>query len=263
MRYKNFRKISRVVKFSLGLFVLAFLVFAPVSVWAFSLDDFVKIDFSPTTTKLNILENKIISKYNTVKSSVTISISNTTHKINSSVRSTLNHTVQATSKVFSTLASLPHLATTQSANVIDSFTNNLLNAWKAYVQPLPTPKRDVGTIITVSTPAPIITDQALLRALRILFAQEDFELKGSQGIAGPPGIQGLPGPQGIQGPAGPSGSSGSSSVLYIPSNPTTNFGGASIFSVTDLSSNKLITETAKITTLNVEGTSTLVNLNVS
>src|SRR3989338_3719831 len=124
-------------------------------------------------------------------------------------------------------------------------------------------KRDVGTIITVSTPAPIITDQALLRALRILFAQEDFELKGSQGIAGPPGIQGLPGPQGIQGPAGPSGSSGSSSVLYIPSNRTTNFGGASIFSVTDLSSNKLITETAKITTLNVEGTSTLVNLNVS
>src|SRR3989338_2450387 len=146
----------------------------------------------------------------------------------------------------------------QTANVFDS----LRNAWRAYVNPLPTTvgtPTEVGANVTVATPPPIITDQALLRALRILFAQKDYlgDLEEFRGQRGPEGTQGIPGTPGPQGPAGPAGSSGSSSVTYIPSNPSTNFGGASIFSVTDLSSNKLITETAKVTTLNVEGTSTL------
>src|SRR3989344_899718 len=124
---------------------------------------------------------------------------------------------------------------------------SLLNAFKAYVQtapaapPLPTKvgiPTGVGTIVKVS--APINTE---------------IYVRGPTGPQGPQGPQGI---QGIPGPAGPSGSSGSSlgrspmgeaSVPYIPSNPSTNFGGASIFSVTDLSSNKLITEVGKITTL--------------
>src|SRR3989338_7937192 len=123
---------------------------------------------------------------------------------------------------------------------------SLLNAFKAYVQPAPAahplPTKvgiptGVGTIVKVS--APINTEIY---------------------VRGPTGPQGPQGPQGIQGhpgPAGPSGSSSSSSVTYIPSNSATNFGGASIFSVTDLSSNKLITETGKITTLEVSCNSTL------
>src|SRR3989344_7278431 len=132
---------------------------------------------------------------------------------------------------------------------------SLLNAFKAYVQPAPAapplPTKvgiptGVGTIVKVS--APINTE---------------IYVRGPTGPQGPQGPQGI---QGIPGPAGPSGSSGSSlgrspmgeaSVTYIPSNPSTNFGGASIFSVTDLSSNKLITEVGKITTLEVGGNSTL------
>src|SRR3989344_7886016 len=123
---------------------------------------------------------------------------------------------------------------------------SLLNAFKAYVQtapaapPLPTKvgiPTGVGTIVKVS--APINTE---------------IYVRGPAGPAGPEGPQGKQGPPG---PPGPVGSGGSSSVTYIPSNPSTNFGGASIFSVTDLSSNKLITEIGKITTLEVGGNSTL------
>src|SRR3989344_1526252 len=156
------------------------------------------------------------------------------------------------------LSSSLTLAASQTANIFTTFTDNLRDAWEAYTsspKDEPAPPLPIPPVITVATPPPIITDQALLKALRILFAQGDLqEFRGERGPEGPQGIAGSPGPQGIP---GPSGSSGFSSVTYIPSNPSTNFGGASIFSVTDLSSNKLITETAKVTTLNVEGTSTL------
>src|SRR3989344_1299534 len=228
---KNFRKkfltrtvlgetSLRTVLRLLGLLVLAFLVFAPVGVQAVSDLNIPFSKINPYLSKLKDIKNEIVSSITS--------------------------------------------ATSQTANILDSLTDNLRNAWKAYVNPLPplptkVPTR-VGTedepVITVATPPPIITDQALLRALRILFAQEDLA-REFRGQRGPEGTQGIPGTPGPQGPAGPAGSSGSSSVTYIPSNPSTNFGGASIFSVTDLSSNKLITETAKVTTLNVEGTSTL------
>src|SRR3989344_1880787 len=156
------------------------------------------------------------------------------------------------------LSSSLTLAASQTANIFTTFTDNLRDAWEAYTsspKDEPAPPLPIPPVITVATPPPIITDQALLKALRILFAQGDLqEFRGARGPEGPQGIAGSPGPQGIPGPAG---SGGSSSVTYIPSNPSTNFGGASIFSVTDLSANKLIAETGKITTLEVTGNSTL------
>src|SRR3989338_7882947 len=153
------------------------------------------------------------------------------------------------------------LAASQTANIFTTFTDNLRDAWEAYTsspKDEPAPPLPIPPVITVATPPPIITDQALLKALRILFAQGDLqEFRGERGPEGPQGIAGSPGPQGIPGEPGHSGSSGFSSVTYIPSNPSTNFGGASIFSVSDLSSNKLITETAKVTPLNVTGNSAL------
>src|SRR3989344_5678849 len=220
---KNFRKTSSRVEFLLGLLVLAFLVFAPVSVGAVSDMQFDIPSISIPLSKIN----PYLSKLNDIKNEMVASFA-------------------------------------QVANILDTFTDNLRNAWKAYVKPLPTtvPTRvgtEVGAVITVASPPPIITDQALLKALRILFAQKDYlgDLEEFRGAQGPQGKEGIPGTPGPQGPAGPAGSGGSSSVTYIPSNPSTNFGGASIFSVTDLSSNKLITETAKITTLEVTGNSTL------
>src|SRR3989344_6444162 len=49
-------------------------------------------------------------------------------------------------------------ATSQTANILDTFTDNLRDAWRAYVNPLPplptkVPTR-VGAIITVSAPPP-------------------------------------------------------------------------------------------------------------
>ena len=113
--------------------------------------------------------------------------------------------------------------------------------------------------------SPTVTSQALLSALRSLFAgplPNDILLK-------------------LRGPAGPVGPKGDSSVQSsssgytpIPSsfaivgtiqpNPATNFAGATLFSVTDLSSSNFTTTTANTTTLNVTGDSNLTgNLNVA
>src|SRR3989344_6764696 len=213
---KNFRKTSSRVEFLLGLLVLAFLVVPVSSAKAVATtDEYIKVsdnalrltiplpDLSPYLSKLNDIKNEMVA-------SVAL-----------------------------------------AANLLSSFTDNLRNAWKAYVNPLPIPSetesrildQKIGTpVITVASPPPLITDEALLRALRILFAQKDYlgDLEEFRGAQGPQGKEGIPGTPGLQGIPGPS---GSSSVTYIPSNPSTNFGGASIFSVTDLSSNKLITET--------------------
>src|SRR3989344_4078265 len=202
MIHKNSFRISRKRFFISGLLVLAFLIFAPVTVGAVSDVQFkINIPINITFSKFN----PYLSKLNDIKNEMVASVA-------------------------------------QVANILDSLTDNLRNAWKAYVNPLPplpttvgTPT-EVGPIVTVATPPPIITDQALLKALRILFAQKDYlgDLEEFRGQRGPEGTQGIPGTPGPQGPAGPAGSGGSSSVTYIPSNPSTNFGGASIFSVTDL-----------------------------
>src|SRR3989344_6641556 len=190
---KNFRKTSSRVEFLLGLLVLAFLVFAPVSVGAVS-------DMQFDIPSISIPLSKItpyLSKLNDIKNEMVASVA-------------------------------------LAANLLSSFTDNLRNAWKAYVNPLPIPSetessildQKIGTpVITVASPPPIITDQALLKALRILFAQKDYlgdleEFRGQRGPEGTQGIPGTPGPQGPAGPAGPAGSSGSSSVTYIPSNPS-------------------------------------------
>src|SRR3989344_3021197 len=229
---KNFRKkfltrtvlgetSLRTVLRLLGLLVLAFLGFSPVAVGAVS-----DVQFSIPFSKFN----PYLSKLKDIKNEIVSSITS---------------------------------ATSQTANILDTFTDNLRDAWRAYVNPLPplptTVPTRVGAIITVSAPPPVISDQALLNALSILFNNKEIasRFRGSPGLPGPEGKEGPPGPKGETGSSLGRSPMGEASVTYIPSNPSTNFGGASIFSVTDLSANKLITETAKVTTLNVEGTSTL------
>src|SRR3989344_9297653 len=67
---KNFRKTLLRVEFLLGFLILAFLVFSPIAVRAFSVDDFVIIDFSPTITKIHSLQAKVESSLSSLTSSV-------------------------------------------------------------------------------------------------------------------------------------------------------------------------------------------------
>src|SRR3989344_6241650 len=115
MTSKNSFRILRKRFFISGLLVLAFLVFytlSPRAVFANGFINFstkehsVNLDFSPTISKLNSLGR---------------SITTTGEALQDKVSSTL-----------STLASLPALAASQTANIFTTFTDNLRDAWEAY-----------------------------------------------------------------------------------------------------------------------------------
>src|SRR3989338_7851096 len=112
-------------------------------------------------------------------------------------------------------------------------------------------------------------DLSLLTALRNLLNRADIaaQLRGPSGPAGPAGAQG---PKGDNAsltawqriPDQPNSAPSPGPLYHIPAtiiapNPSANFGGATVFSATNLSSDKFITDTAKTTTLTVEGNSTI------
>ena len=130
----------------LGFLILVFGV-GPANgitrVEAVSFDGFVKvqIDFSPTITKLNILENKISSKINSAKSSITTSISNTTSKINSSVTNTSR---KISNSVTSTLSDISSFASLQKSQLAAVSVSDAINIWKNYIVVPPTSKAIQG-----------------------------------------------------------------------------------------------------------------------
>ncbi|MEK7585826.1 MAG: hypothetical protein AAB477_01145 [Patescibacteria group bacterium] len=180
-----------------------------------------------------------------------------------------------------------------AANPFTSFSNSILNAYNTYfIKPLaetlsplfyqpPLPIKTETPVIpttnlapTSSTPITVVTntpkkvvfktettnpvtsESSVFSIIKRLLSQKEYQdlLRGPKGDSGPLSIQ----------PSSPA----PIPVFYAPigivqPNPATNFGGASFFNATELSSKYFRTTIANIETLNVSGNSTLTgDLNV-
>ncbi|MSU44783.1 hypothetical protein EXS45_01210, partial [Candidatus Nomurabacteria bacterium] len=161
-----------------------------------------------------------------------------------------------------------------SPTTISIIQSDILNAFKNYVASPQTetnpPRVEILSVVVkpLSTSSPQVTSNpnsinnvALISALQNLFSKKEFadQLRGPIGPQGPTGLKGDSGTSFINSP-----SQQPAFIGVIQPNPATNFNGATLFGVTNLSSNNFSTSTANITTLSVSGNSTLTGtLNVT